>query len=218
MTSPPAPARPLAPPAPPGPAAAGRTAIRRTLRAQRAALSAGRRREAALRIARHLERLRLLRPGARVAIYAAFGGEVDTLPIAMAALRHRCTLFLPRITSVRAARMTFAPVAAPRRRLNAYGIPEPATAERIAPHWLDLVLLPVVAFDAAGTRLGMGLGYYDRALAFRRRRRAWSGPRIIGLAYAFQQCPELPRAAHDVPLDAVITERGSVVFPGKSPR
>jgi 5-formyltetrahydrofolate cyclo-ligase len=218
MTFPPAPGCPDLPPAAPVTAAAARAAIRRELRARRTALGEGCRREAALRIARHLERLRVLRPGARIAIYAAFGGEVDALPIARAALRRGCTLYLPRILSTRAASMTFSPLAVPRRRLNAYGIPEPATTERIAPHWLDLVLVPVVAFDAAGTRLGMGAGYYDRALAFRRRRRAWPGPRIVGLAYSFQECPGLPRSAHDVPLDAVLTERGSLVFPRNSRR
>jgi len=76
----------------------------------------------------------------------------------------------------------------------------------IGAKWLDVVFLPLVGFDAHGVRLGMGGGYYDRAFAFRRWRTAWRSPRLIGLAYSFQQVESLTAAAHDVRLDTVITE------------
>jgi 5-formyltetrahydrofolate cyclo-ligase len=57
-------------------------------------------------------------------------------------------------------------------------------------------------------RLGMGAGFYDRAFAYRRWRRAWHKPRLIGIAYAFQEVPRIVPAAHDVRLDAVVTEEG----------
>jgi 5-formyltetrahydrofolate cyclo-ligase len=68
--------------------------------------------------------------------------------------------------------------------------------------------LPLVGFDAHGMRLGMGAGFYDRAFAYRRWRRAWRGPRLIGVAYAFQQVPRILAAQHDVHLDAVVTDKG----------
>lgn len=67
----------------------------------------------------------------------------------------------------------------------------------------DLVLMPLLGFDKHGTRLGYGGGYYDRTLAQMTKK-----PKLIGLAFAVQELDEIPREAHDVPLDAVITEQG----------
>ncbi|NWG45831.1 MAG: 5-formyltetrahydrofolate cyclo-ligase [Alphaproteobacteria bacterium] len=86
-----------------------------------------------------------------------------------------------------------------------FGIPEPpATDPLVRP---VLVLVPLLAFAPDGTRLGYGGGYYDRALAGLRA----EGPALaLGCAYAGQARGALPREAHDVPLDGVLTERGYV--------
>ncbi|PXW22326.1 5-formyltetrahydrofolate cyclo-ligase [Paraburkholderia caballeronis] len=81
-------------------------------------------------------------------------------------------------------------------------IPEPASAARVLP---DLLLVPCVGFDADGYRLGYGGGYYDRTLA------AWSGatpPVTIGIAYDACRIATglLEREAHDLPLDAIVTD------------
>jgi len=70
------------------------------------------------------------------------------------------------------------------------------------------VFLPLVGFDRHGIRLGMGGGYYDRAFAFRRLRSVWHAPLLVGIGYALQEVERIVPAAHDVPLDLVITERG----------
>jgi 5-formyltetrahydrofolate cyclo-ligase len=93
-----------------------------------------------------------------------------------------------------------------RQRLNRLGIHEPEGSSTIGARWLDVVFLPLVGFDAHGVRLGMGGGYYDRAFAFRLWRKVWHAPRLIGLAYSFQQVERLTAAPHDVRLDAVVTE------------
>ena len=99
-------------------------------------------------------------------------------------------------------------------RTNRYGIaePDPHAATFVATAILDAVLLPLVAFDARGHRLGMGGGYYDASLAAR--------PRAlrIGLAHAVQFCPALPARDWDVPLDAVLTERGGFSFTARARR
>ena len=74
----------------------------------------------------------------------------------------------------------------------------------------DLVLVPLLGFDAFGTRLGYGGGYYDRTLAALSRR-----PRLVGFAFACQQFDDIPRAPHDMGLDAVATEEGVRVFETK---
>jgi 5-formyltetrahydrofolate cyclo-ligase len=73
-----------------------------------------------------------------------------------------------------------------------------------------VVFLPLVGFDRHGLRLGTGGGYYDRAFAFRRWRSAWHAPRLVGLAYAFQQVERITPASHDVLLDAVVTDEGII--------
>ena len=59
--------------------------------------------------------------------------------------------------------------------------------------------------------MGMGGGFYDRTLAFRRSREHWIKPQLIGVAHSCQQHPGLPRQPWDVPLDAIITERDIIV-------
>jgi 5-formyltetrahydrofolate cyclo-ligase len=67
----------------------------------------------------------------------------------------------------------------------------------------DIILMPLLGFDKHGTRLGYGGGYYDRTLAHLTRR-----PKLLGFAFARQEVDYIPREAHDVPLDAVVTEIG----------
>lgn len=71
----------------------------------------------------------------------------------------------------------------------------------------DVMLMPLLGFDRHGTRLGYGGGYYDRTLA-----RLSKKPRLIGFAFALQEFDQIPRQAHDVPLDAVVTEKGVTQF------
>ena len=132
------------------------------------------------------------------------------------ALRRGCETWLPRIESARRGRMVFAPTGAA-LRINAFGIPEPATPERLSSRWISLVLMPLVAYDAHGARLGMGGGFYDRALDWRRLRTAWRGPRLVGIAHSTQRIDQILSLPHDVRLDAVITEQGLSLF-RKDPR
>ena len=73
-------------------------------------------------------------------------------------------------------------------------------APRVEP---DVILMPLLGFDKRGTRLGYGGGYYDRTLAHLKKR-----PRLIGFAFARQEAEHIPRQAHDVPLNTVVTELG----------
>ena len=90
---------------------------------------------------------------------------------------------------------------------NRYGIPEPMDTQPRSARQLDLLLIPLVGFDSAGHRLGMGGGYYDATLAFLRHRRHWRKPRLLGVAYECQKVEALPHDPWDMPLDAVLTER-----------
>jgi len=145
-------------------------------------------------------------PGLRVAVYAPMRHELSTAPLIGLLRRHGCRLYLPRITDPRRCRMQFIEAAGPMRR-NRLGIEEPVHARPIPTRNLDLVFVPLVGFDSTGMRLGMGAGYYDRAFAFRRLRTSWRRPRLVGIGYAVQQLPAIRGGAHDVRLDAIITEQ-----------
>ena len=87
-------------------------------------------------------------------------------------------------------------------------MPEPTADKPVrAPGRLGTVLVPLVAFDRRGTRLGTGAGFYDRAFAFRLDQPRGSAPVLIGLAYSWQELPAIERRPWDVPLDYIITER-----------
>jgi 5-formyltetrahydrofolate cyclo-ligase len=186
-----------------------RRALRREYRARRRAIPPAERTAAAVSAARLLAGAALPRPGSTVAAYVPNDGEFDPGPLLDVARRRGCRVYLP-VIARRLGAMAFGPLDAPAGawRPNRYGIPEPGGHPALLrrPQDLDLVLVPLVAFDAAGHRLGMGAGYYDRAFAFLLRRTAWRRPRLLGLAFDAQQAESLPVAPWDVPLWGVLTE------------
>jgi len=187
-----------------------RRSLRASLGARRRRLSAAERGRLALRVAHNADRALHLMAHWRIAVYAALPWELDTAPLIALASRRGCRIYLPRIDRRRASRaMSFVPMRGPRRR-NRLGIEEPTGSLTLGARWLDLVFLPLVGFDRQGVRLGTGGGYYDRAFAFRKLRSAWHAPRLVGLAYAFQQLDHIAPAAHDVLMDAVVTEEGII--------
>ncbi len=193
-----------------------RAEIRRAVRRRRRALEPRAVARASEAIAGHLRGSPLLYRARRVAAFVAAGGEPDLAPL-MARLPRKAW-HLPVIGPPFESRLHFLPhrpgaVLSP----NRFGIGEPPgpLAGATAPWALDLVLVPLVAFDAAGNRLGMGKGYYDRTFAFLRHRKQWRRPLLVGVAHAFQQVEALPSQPWDVPLDAVVTERGFQTFQGR---
>jgi 5-formyltetrahydrofolate cyclo-ligase len=185
-----------------------RKRLRASLRSRRRAVPPAQRTLAAQLVAHHIGHT--LRAGARIAVYAALPEELDTAPLIALARSRGCRIYLPRIDRNHfSRRMRFVEMGA-QQRLNRLGIAEPEGMRVIGARWLDTVFLPLVGFDAHGMRLGTGGGFYDRAFAFRRSRTAWHAPRLVGLAYSFQQVDGIIPAAHDVLLDAVVTERGII--------
>jgi 5-formyltetrahydrofolate cyclo-ligase len=188
-----------------------RRPLRASLRAKRRAVSPAERKSSALLVARNVDCWLRLRPTWRIALYSALPHELDTAPLTHLARDRGCRIYLPRIDRHSLGRkMQFVKLSDcdGSQRRNRLGISEPRGWETIGARWLDVVFLPLLGFDSHGVRLGMGGGFYDRAFAFRRWRAAWHTPRLIGLAYSFQQLDEIIPAAHDVLLDAVVTEKG----------
>jgi 5-formyltetrahydrofolate cyclo-ligase len=194
---------------------ASRNQLRRTLRAQRNALSLPQQAHAARRLAAQVAALRLFRVSRRVAVYLPNDGEIDPVPLIMRLWQSGKICYLPILSRLRHDRLWFAPYLPDTAlAVNRLGILEPATAART---WtraqeLDLILMPLVAFDTRGNRLGMGGGFYDKSLAFLRTRSVWRKPHLIGLAHDFQRVDKLAANAWDVPLQAVATDCGVYRF------
>ena len=184
-----------------------RNALRDTMRSRREALPARARLAAAEAVATHLRAFEPIRGARYVAGYWAMRGE---LPLhALLAPPPAFAYCLPCLAPERELRFA-AWRAGDALRTNRYGIPEPDLAQdaTLAPEALDVVLMPVVAFDRAGTRLGSGAGYYDRSFAFLQTMTRPTRPLLVGVAYAFQEADALRAESWDVALDFVATEAG----------
>lgn len=187
-----------------------RAALRRRMRKKRAALSAAEKLAVADAVAEVLGELPELLTDQFVAGYWAVGGEVSLHRLVHPLIRREQTYLLPVLSPDGEPSLKFAPwrpgaQVAP----NRYGIPEPqcAPAELVEAAEIELVLVPVVAFDRRGYRLGSGAGYYDRTFAFLSEAgERPSIPLLVGVAYAFQEVESLEFASWDVPLDFVATE------------
>ena len=189
---------------------AARRALRASLLKRRREVPPGERTRAAHLVAKNVERHLHLKAGWRIALYASLPSELDSTPLIEFARARGCRVYLPRIDRSRASRgMRFIEMRGGMRR-NRLGIEEPTLDAALGARWLDLVFLPLVGFDRYGLRLGTGGGFYDRAFAYRRWRAAWHTPPLVGVGYAFQQLERIAPEAHDVRMDAVVTEEGII--------
>ncbi len=158
-------------------------------------------------LANQVCRLKAFRNSNRIACYLANDGEIDPVNIIHAAWTMRKKVYLP-ILSPFQHKLYFAPYRyGMDMHVNRFGIAEPACSpvNWVTAWQLDLMLLPLVAFDDSGNRLGMGGGFYDRSLAYRQSR-AHSKPALVGLAHELQHEPALATNSWDIPLDMIATE------------
>ncbi|MEE9326447.1 MAG: 5-formyltetrahydrofolate cyclo-ligase [Cocleimonas sp.] len=145
-----------------------------------------------------------------VALYHAVRGEVDLISL-RSNTKHQQNkqFFLPVVSLQQDQGLVFAPIHENSKyQQNQFSIPEPVYKEEelIKAEQLDLILMPLLAFDRQGNRLGMGGGYYDRSLAFKQQEK--TTPVSIGIAYDFQKVSSLSAEPWDVRLDMVVTESG----------
>ena len=142
----------------------------------------------------------------RIAFYQPIDGEVDPSLLLKHALREGKSCFLPRISDENPEFVSFAPYDENTKLKNSdWGIAEPPAPETIpSPTDLDLVFVPLVAFDRYCSRLGMGKGFYDRTFNFKIFN-PQSRPLLIGLAHECQYAEPFSVKSWDVRLDAVIT-------------
>ncbi len=152
----------------------------------------------------------------KIAGYSAVQGEISLSPWISG--NHRQLIYLPKLYEIISPQLRFAALSNETSwTKNRFNILEPDANWNNSLHakQLNIILVPLVAFDRNGYRLGMGGGYYDRSLAFRRSRKKWFKPFLIGIAHSCQEHPALPHQNWDVPLDLIITEK-EIITPLKS--
>jgi 5-formyltetrahydrofolate cyclo-ligase len=187
---------------------------RSTYRKKRRALSKLQQRTAAWQVATVLIKEPVFQRSRRIAFYDPDAGELAPTLLLNAAVSMGKHCFLPRLkpaisTANRHQLWFFEYGPGDPLCLNRYGIPEPIPrfAKRAPAATLDLILLPLVAFDARGHRLGMGKGYYDRTFSFIEAGVAWHRPTLMGLAHECQRAERLDANPWDVRMNAIVTDQ-----------
>ena len=192
------------------PAPLSRPQLRRMLRKARRELTPSEQRKAALGLYRQLAQQPLFRRAKHISLYLPTDGEIDPRLLLRAAQRRGKATYLPVLSAWPRTKMVFQRVR-PGEKLqpNRFRILEPRVniGQQRKVWALDLVLLPLVGFDEAGGRLGMGGGFYDRSLAYLARRKSWRKPTLLGLAHECQKVEQLTQASWDVPLAGTVTDK-----------
>ena len=171
----------------------------------RKSLSISERETAAEQIANIVTRSYWFQRSKFVACYLGVNDEVDTWSIIARAWAMKKRIFAPVIEKT--SQMKFRELSAESSlERDQYGIFAPQDGEYIDPRKLDVVLTPLVAFDAENNRIGMGGGYFDRTFSFLKYRKSLFHPKLIGLGYACQKVDKIPSNRWDIRLYDVISE------------
>lgn len=184
-----------------------RHCIRSTMRRQREQLTPQMVCNASVALCDYIRTTPWFRQGHRIAFYAAMPGELDLFSLVRESWRRHKTCYLPVCFSWATQRtLRFFPYTKQTPLFsNRWGISEPRIHLPAVPVWtLDIVFIPLLAFDRAGHRLGYGKGFYDRTLARLNRFSVGKKPLLVGVAYAFQGVDQLPAQPWDVPLDKIV--------------
>ncbi|MBO6047092.1 MAG: 5-formyltetrahydrofolate cyclo-ligase [Erysipelotrichaceae bacterium] len=149
-----------------------------------------------------LTALPVFKQARRIGIYISVNHEVDTLQL----INEYCQDKDICVPKVHGQIMDFYHIKdLNETKAGAFGLLEPVTQERVDPDTIDLMIVPLLAYDLSGQRIGYGGGYYDRYLPH-------THCPAIGLAFSFQYLNDVEAEAHDQPLNMIITEQGAVSF------
>jgi len=183
--------------------------IRRLKRAQRRLLPATTQKHHSHALCENLIKEKVYRNSQNIACYLANDGEIDPYLIIEHAWFLGKKIYLPILSPLKNS-LYFAPYEKDSKlKFNRFNILEPVCqpSEWKTASQLDLLLLPLVAFDTRGNRIGMGGGYYDRTLAYLRHRQFWKKPTLVGLAHEIQKAGQLDKQSWDIPLNFIVTEK-----------
>jgi 5-formyltetrahydrofolate cyclo-ligase len=146
---------------------------------------------------------------ANIACYVSTWDEVDTSAIIERAWCAKKRVFLP-VTAPHGRMFFRETLPGTDLARNDFGLWEPVSGTLIDAKELDVVVTPLVAFDARRNRIGMGGGYFDRTFAFLAERNHWLRPKLIGVAFECQKVQKITRNPWDIPVFRVLTETTAI--------
>lgn len=174
--------------------------IRRKINAMRKMLSEAEKLQAAEEVFERLEQTAAFLMADRILMYHSLPDELPTRKF-LDKWHGRKHFFLPRVNGVN---LDILPYNKSRLELGSFHIEEPVGDNLADPSEIELIVVPAVAYDRRGNRLGRGKGFYDRLLGE-------SKATKIGIGYEFQIVDELPVEEHDVPMNLVISQTSTIV-------
>lgn len=175
--------------------------IRRKINAMRRMLSEAERVSAAEEVFERLEKTAAFLMAENVLMYHSLPDELSTHAF-LKKWGGKKHFYLPRVNGVN---LDILPYDESRLELGSFHIEEPKGADTVDPSEIEVIVVPAVAYDRRGNRLGRGKGFYDRLLAEAKATK-------IGVGYEFQLMDELPAEEHDVPMDIIITQNTTIVI------
>lgn len=175
--------------------------IRRNIRARKALLDARERLEAAERVFQAVQSMAAFTMANRILMYHSLPDELSTREF-IDRWHTRKEFYLPRVNGLN---LEILPYDRSRMHLGAFRIEEPDGIETVDINSIDLVIVPAVAYDRSGNRVGRGKGYYDRLLSTAR------SLTTIGVGYDFQLVDEIDADPFDIPVNFVVTDRHGII-------
>ncbi len=179
--------------------------IRRSIKAQKSLLSDDEKRRSAGDVFAALEKSVAFIMAEKILMYHSLPDELSTLEF-IDKWHTRKSFFLPRVNGVN---LEILPYNRSSLRLGAFHIEEPDGNDVYDINDIELVVVPAIAYDRRGNRVGRGKGYYDRLLSETRATK-------IGVGYDFQLVDEIDAEPHDVVMDIIITESNVITINKKS--
>ena len=175
--------------------------FRRKINAMRRMLSEAERMSAAEEVFERLEKTAAFLMAENVLMYHSLPDELSTHAF-LKKWGGKKHFYLPRVNGVN---LDILPYDESRLELGSFHIEEPTGADTVDPSEIEVIVVPAVAYDRRGNRLGRGKGFYDRLLAEAKATK-------IGVGYEFLLMDELPAEEHDVPMDIIITQNTTIVI------
>lgn len=175
--------------------------IRQRIRNLKSMLSEAEKLTAAESVFDRLEQSAAFQLAEKVLMYHSLPDEVDTRRF-LNKWKSRKKFFLPRVNGVN---LELLPYDETRLEIGSFHIEEPSGNDVHPVEEIEMIVVPGVAFDRQGRRLGRGKGFYDRLLQTAKATK-------VGVGYGFQLVDEIPVEAHDVAMDMVITEHTTIVI------
>lgn len=175
--------------------------LRRKIKNLRVVLSESARDTAAEEVFSRLERTAAFLLADRIMMYHSLPDELSTHAF-LTKWSNRKKFYLPRVNGVN---LEILPYEESRLELGSFHIEEPTGNDIVDPEEIELVVVPAVAYDRKGRRLGRGKGFYDRFLQHTKATK-------IGVGYEFQLVDEIPSEPHDVGMDIIVTQQTTIII------